>query len=149
MSGLRISDVARQAGLQASAIRYYEQIGLLPKPERESGQRRYDEAALYRLALIQRARQLGFTLADIRELFFGFRSVTPASERWRALSQRKLAELSDQMKSNKTMQRLLHELRTRCRCTTLEQCGRGIYRSGNITDRAKTCSANIRGCGPK
>jgi MerR family redox-sensitive transcriptional activator SoxR len=149
MSGLRISDVARQAGLQASAIRYYEQIGLLPKPERESGQRRYDEAALYRLALIQRARQLGFTLADIRELFFGFRSVTPASERWRALSQRKLAELSDQMKSIKTMQRLLHELRTRCRCTTLEQCGRGIYRSGNITDRAKTCSANIRGCGPK
>jgi len=149
MSGLRISDVARQAGLQASAIRYYEQIGLLPKPERESGQRRYDEAALYRLALIQRARQLGFTLAEIRELFFGFRSVTPASERWRALSQRKLAELSDQMKSIKTMQRLLHELRTRCRCTTLEQCGRGIYRSGNITDRAKTCSANIRGCGPK
>jgi len=129
MSGLRISDVARQAGLQASAIRYYEQIGLLPKPERESGQRRYDEAALYRLALIQRARQLGFTLAEIRELFFGFRSVTPASERWRALSRRKLAELGDLMKSIKTMQKLLHELMTRCRCTTLEQCGRGIYRS--------------------
>ena len=52
MSGLRISDVARQAGLQASAIRYYEQIGLLPKPERESGQRCYDEAALYRLARV-------------------------------------------------------------------------------------------------
>jgi MerR family redox-sensitive transcriptional activator SoxR len=129
MSELRISNVAHQAGLQASAIRYYEQIGLLPKPERASGQRRYDETALYRLALIQRARQLGFTLAEIRELFFGFRSVTPASERWRALSQRKLAELGDLMKSIKTMEKLLHELMTKCRCTTLEQCGRGIYRS--------------------
>jgi len=55
-----------------------------------SGQRRYDSTVLYRLAVIQQARQLGFTLEEIRQLFFGFRNVIRASERWRKLSQRKL-----------------------------------------------------------
>ena len=45
---------------------------------------------LYRLAIIQRARQLGLTLAEIDTCFFGFREVTRVSERWRTLSQRKL-----------------------------------------------------------
>jgi MerR family redox-sensitive transcriptional activator SoxR len=81
--------VAQQVGLQASAVRYYEQIGLLPPAQRMSGQRRYDTTALYRLAIIQRARQLGFTLDEIRHLFFGFRNVTRASERWHSLSPEK------------------------------------------------------------
>src|SRR6266513_1905410 len=93
MLELTISEVARQVGLQASAIRYYERIGLLPQAPRISGQRRYETTALYRLAIIQSARQLGFTLTEIRQLFFGFRDVTRPSERWRTLSQRKLAEL--------------------------------------------------------
>ena len=97
MPELTISEVARQVGLQASAIQYYERIGLLPRAPRISGQRRYDATALYRLAIIQRARQLGFTLTEIRHLFFGFRDITRASERWRTLSQRKLAELDDLM----------------------------------------------------
>jgi MerR family redox-sensitive transcriptional activator SoxR len=70
MAQLTISEVARQVGLRASAIRYYEQIGLVPRAERISGQRRYDTTALYRLAVIQSARQLGFTLQEVRELFF-------------------------------------------------------------------------------
>src|SRR5213594_3669743 len=97
MPHLTISDVARQVGLQPSAIRYYEQIGLLPPAQRISRQRRYDGTALYRLAIIQRARQLGFTLEEIRELWFGFRNVTRASERWQKLSRRKLAELDGLM----------------------------------------------------
>src|ERR1700732_226272 len=75
MPELTISQVARQVGLQASAVRYYERIGLLPRAPRRSGQRRYDTTALYRLAIIQRARQLGFTLTEIRYLFFGFRDI--------------------------------------------------------------------------
>src|SRR6266480_5370078 len=97
MPELTISEAARRVGLQASAIRYYEKIGLLPRAPRISGQRRYDTTALYRLAIIQRARQLGFTLTEIRQLFFGFRDVSRASERWRTLSQRKLAELDHLM----------------------------------------------------
>src|SRR3984893_6445124 len=127
---LTISEVARQVGLKPSAIRYYEQIGILLPAQRISGQRRYDTTALYRLAIIQRARQLGFTLDEIRRLFFGFRNVTRASERWRTLCQRKLAELDGLMDGIKTVRRLLKKMMQNCRCDTLEQCGKGIFRSG-------------------
>ncbi|HEV2491327.1 MAG TPA: MerR family transcriptional regulator [Candidatus Acidoferrales bacterium] len=130
MPQLTISEVARQVGLQASAIRYYERIGLLPPAQRMSGQRRYDTTALYRLAIIQWGRQLGFTLEEIRQLFFGFRNVTRASERWRTLSRKKVAELDGLMDRIKTMRRLLTKMMRDCRCVTLEQCGKGIFRSG-------------------
>jgi DNA-binding transcriptional MerR regulator len=61
-----------------SAIRYYERIGLLPPAERLSGQRRYDSTVLYRLAIIHRAGELGFTLSEIRNLFFGFPAISLA-----------------------------------------------------------------------
>jgi MerR family transcriptional regulator, redox-sensitive transcriptional activator SoxR len=131
MPELTISEVARQVGLQASAIRYYERIGLLPRAPRISGQRRYDTTALYRLAIIQLARQLGFTLSEIRYLFFGFRDITRASERWRTLSQRKLAELDHLMDGIKTVRGVLKKLMTKCRCDTLDQCGKGIFQSMN------------------
>lgn len=128
MPQLTISHVARQAGFQPSAIRYYERIGLLPRAERTSGQRRYDNTVLYRLALIQRARQLGFTLTEIRELFFGFHEVASASQRWRKLSRKKLAELDAQMAGIKTMRSLLKKLAHNCNCSTLEQCGEAMFR---------------------
>jgi MerR family redox-sensitive transcriptional activator SoxR len=144
MPQLTISEVAQQVGLQASAIRYYEQIGLLPPAQRMSGQRRYDTTALYRLAIIQRARQLGFTLDEIRHLFFGFRRVTRASERWQALSRRKLAELDGLMGGIKTLRRLLKKMMQNCQCDTLDQCGKGIFRSGCAEVAAKSLPANHR-----
>lgn len=130
MPKLTISEVAQQVRLQASAIRYYEKIGLLPPAQRISGQRRYDTTVLYRLAIIQWARRLGFTLDEIRQLFFGFRNVTRASKRWRTLSRKKLAELDGLMDGIKTVQRLLKKMMQSCRCDTLDQCGKGIFRSG-------------------
>jgi MerR family redox-sensitive transcriptional activator SoxR len=137
MPQMTISEVARQVGLEPSAIRYYEQIGLVPRAERISGQRRYDTTALYRLAVIQHARRLGFTLEEVRELFFGFDTagfrVHPrASKRWQALSAKKLAELDTLMKEVRTMRRLLRKMMDRCHCDTLDQCGRGIFRSGVV-----------------
>jgi MerR family transcriptional regulator, redox-sensitive transcriptional activator SoxR len=131
MPQLTISQVARQIRLRPSAIRYYEKIGLLPRAERLSGQRRYDSAVLYRLTIIQRARQLGFTLAEIQQLFFGFRDVTRASERWRTLSRRKLAELDDLMHGIKAVRTLLKRLITKCHCDTLDQCGKGMFERRN------------------
>ena len=131
MPELTISEVAQKVGLQASAIRYYERIVLLPRAPRISGQRRYDTTTLYRLAIIQRARQLGFTLTEIRHLFFGFRDITRASERWRTLSQRKLAELDHLMDGIKAVRGVLKKLMVKCRRDTLDQCGKGIFRSMN------------------
>ncbi|HXM22763.1 MAG TPA: MerR family transcriptional regulator [Terriglobales bacterium] len=130
MPQLTISEVARQVGLQPSAIRYYEQIGILRPAQRMSGQRRYDTTVLYRLAVIQRARQTGFSLDEIRELFFGFRDAAPASQRWQKLSRRKLAELEELMGQIKTMRHLLQKMMDCCRCDTLDQCGRGIFKNG-------------------
>src|ERR1700747_1874009 len=130
MPRLTISEVARQVGLQPSAIRYYEQIGLLPPARRMSGQRRYDATVLYRLAIVQRARQLGFSLEEIRQLFFGFRNVTRASERWHKLSQQKLTELDVLMAGIRTVRRLLKKMMQNCHCYTLDECGKGIFRSG-------------------
>jgi len=128
MPQLTVSQVASQVGLRPSAIRYYERIGVLTPAQRVSGQRRYDASALHRLAVIQRARQTGFTLPEIRELFFGFREATPASKRWKKLSQRKLVELDSQLEHIRSMQRLIRKLMQRCHCQTLEECGRGIVR---------------------
>jgi MerR family redox-sensitive transcriptional activator SoxR len=109
MPQLTISEVARQAGPQPSAIRYYEQIGILLPAQRIGGQRRYDITVLYRLAVIERARQTGFTLDEIRELFFGFQNSSPASERWQKLSRRKMVDLEQSMRQVKTMWYLLQK----------------------------------------
>lgn len=143
MPQLYISEVARQVGLRPSAIRYYEQIGLLPA-QRMGKQRRYDTTALYRLAIIQRARQLGFTLDEIRQLFFGFGNVTRASERWQKLSLRKLAELDNLMDGIKAVRRLLKKMMQNCGCETLDQCGKGIFRSGSGNLIVKSLPANRR-----
>src|SRR5213082_2267205 len=125
MPQLTISEVARQVGLQASAIRYYERIGILLPAQRISGQRRYDSTVLYRLAVIQRARQIGFTLDEIRELFFGFRQGTTPGKRWQQMSQRKLAELEALSDQIKMMQRLLERIQN-CRCDALDECGKRL-----------------------
>lgn len=132
MTQLTISEVARQAGLRPSAIRYYEQVGILPPPQRISGQRRYDATALHRLAVIRRAQQSGFTLDEIRQLFFGFRKTTPAFTRWQRLSRQKLAELDRLMDQIKSMQELLQGMIGCCQCETLDQCGRGIQGQGRV-----------------
>lgn len=122
-----ISEVARRVGLQASAIRYYEKIGVLLPGERLSGRRRYDATVFYRLAVIQRARQVGFTLEEIRQLFFGFRSETRASKRWQSLSRKKLKELDALMAGIDSMRGLLKKMMQNCHCTTLDQCGKLIF----------------------
>ena len=128
MPQLYISEVAHQIGLRPSAIRYYEQIGLLPPAERRGNQRRYDSTVLYRLAIIQRGRQLGFTLDEIRQLFFGFGHGARASERWQKLLHIKLAELDNLMDSVTAVRRLLKKMMENCHCETMDQCGKGIFR---------------------
>ena len=127
MPQFTISEVARRVGLQPSAIRYYEKIGVLLPGLRISGRRRYDATVFYRLAVIQRARQSGFTLEEIRQLFFGFRGGTRASKRWQKMSRKKLKELDTLVAGIESMRNLLKKMMQVCHCTTLDQCGRGIF----------------------
>ena len=67
--GLSIGSLAERTGCKVQTIRYYEQIGLMPKPGRTSGnQRFYREVHVDRLAFIRHSRELGFPLDAIREL---------------------------------------------------------------------------------
>ena len=69
MSAYSIGDAARQSGVKVPTIRYYEGIGLLPVPARQTNNRRlYDAAAIGRLVFIRHAREWGFAVEDIREL---------------------------------------------------------------------------------
>ena len=67
---IAVGEFSRRTGCNIETIRYYEQIGLLPKPRREKGGRfrRYDRDDVARLRFIRRARQLGFTLDEVRAL---------------------------------------------------------------------------------
>jgi len=122
---LSISEVAKQIGLRPSAIRYYEHMGILPAPQRISGQRRYDVTTVHRLVVIRRAQQTGFTLTEIKQLFFGFRAGTLPSVRWQKLKKRKVVELDAMLECIQTMRDLLDE-QGKCRCTALEECGKKI-----------------------
>ena len=136
MADLSISDVAGRIGVRASAIRYYEQIGLLPVAERSGGKRRYDRSVLNKLAVIQHARRIGFTLEEIRQLFHGFRNGAPPSERWLRLSQRKLEELAALKIKIQTMQQLLRKIQN-CQCNALDECGEKLLQRRKVSKVAK------------
>ena len=91
---LPIGELARRAGVTASALRYYEELGLLPAPARISGQRRYPGSAARLVAAILLYRDAGFTLAEQKALMTA-RDGTPGDRRH--LMQRKLAELDEQI----------------------------------------------------
>jgi MerR family redox-sensitive transcriptional activator SoxR len=122
---MTIGEVAKQGGLRASAIRFYEKSGLLPKPIRAGGQRRYDSTILERLAVLERAKDCGFTLEEVRMLFDGFRGDVPLSKRWQDLASRKIAELDALTERIAVMKELLEHAQ-RCRCMDFQECGRRI-----------------------
>jgi MerR family redox-sensitive transcriptional activator SoxR len=90
---LTIGELARRAGVTASALRYYEEVGLLPAPTRMSGQRRYPESAARIVAAIRLYSDAGFTLAEQKALM----ASRDGTSDWRDLAQRKLAELDEQI----------------------------------------------------
>jgi MerR family mercuric resistance operon transcriptional regulator len=68
MGGMAIGELSRRTGCNIETIRYYEHIGLLPVPARSGRFRRYDEEDSRRLAFVRRARELGFSLEEVRAL---------------------------------------------------------------------------------
>lgn len=128
--GMMIGRVAKESGLAASAIRFYEQSGVLPKPVRVGGRRQYDPSTLERLAVLERAKACSFSLAEMRQLFYGFPHGTAPSERWQALAQRKIAELEQLEAKIATTKELL---RRPCSCTDLAECGRRIFAKKRTT----------------
>ncbi len=120
---LTIGEVARQAGVAATTLRYYEQIGLVSAPARLGGQRRYDDSVLTRLEVIRLCKSAGFALEEIQLLFADDAPGRPAS---RALAEAKLAEIDAQMESL-ARARAVIEWGMRCTCPSIDACTCGIH----------------------
>jgi MerR family redox-sensitive transcriptional activator SoxR len=105
---MTIGQISRRAGVRPSTIRYYERLGLLPSPIRQSGQRRYDETVLQRLAIIRFAKHVGFSLIDIGQLLVGT-SVRPPTDRWRRMAHAKLHDLEAAIQHAIVLKQLLAE----------------------------------------
>ena len=130
MVALNIGELARRAGLQSSAIRYYESIGLMPAPPRASGWRRYDPQAIDRLQVIKAAREMGFSIAEIAMLLNGYPQGTAPSERWRKLAETKLPEIEAVITRASALKSVLQHGLT-CSCGDISLC---------LTSRGDACS---------
>lgn len=111
---LSIGEVADRAGLATSALRYYDELGLVEPATRISGQRRYAPAALRRLRIIQLCQHAGFTLAEIDQLLDG-------TGDWQPLARDKLDELDRRIRELRDARRLVRAA-LECDCAHLEGC---------------------------
>lgn len=91
---LTIGELASRTGVATSALRYWEELGLLPAPARVSGQRRYPPSAVGLVGVVLLLRDVGFTLREVKA-FIAARSL--AGDGWRELYQRKLTELDQRI----------------------------------------------------
>ncbi len=130
---LSIGELSRRSGLPSPTIRYYEEMGLLPRAPRVSGRRVYDEGTVDRLLVITFAKEAGFTLREIKQLFNGFASETPAGVRWQKLATEKLAEMEALAVRVAAMKELLREA-LRCGCVELDACG-ALFRDRGHAER--------------
>lgn len=95
---LRIGEVAARSGSTATAIRYYESIGLMAAPRRSrAGYRRYGERAVEEVLFIRKAQVLGFSLDEVREILTLARSGRRPCDRVRALARRHLDVVDERL----------------------------------------------------
>jgi DNA-binding transcriptional MerR regulator len=121
--GQTIGEVARQANVAATTLRYYEKLGLIASPARRGGQRRYDDSVLARLEVIRLCKAAGFALDEIQTLFADDVPGRPAS---RALAETKLAEIDARM-AELARAREIIEWGRRCTCPSIDTCTCGIH----------------------
>jgi MerR family transcriptional regulator, redox-sensitive transcriptional activator SoxR len=118
---LTIGEVARESGKAASAVRYYEEIGLLPEPLRLSGRRRYPREIVRTLAVIETAQRAGLTLGEIRILLQASPDDGAATDHLREVAERKLPELVALIERAELVRGWLEDA-ARCVCPTLDDC---------------------------
>jgi MerR family redox-sensitive transcriptional activator SoxR len=119
---LTIGQIAKRAGLNTSHIRFYESVGVLPEPERVSGQRRYREEILHRLSIIEVAQRAGLTLEEIAPLTGPGNRRADASEHIRSLADEKLPHIDALITRAQAVKQWL-EVAQDCDCSSVDVCG--------------------------
>ncbi|MCZ7566090.1 MAG: heavy metal-responsive transcriptional regulator [Burkholderiales bacterium] len=115
MQNVTIGKLARDAGIGAGTLRYYERLGLLPPANRTaSGYRMYGAAAAQRLRFIRRAQALGFSLVEIAELLALSDNPRTRARDVKRATQAKIADIARRIEALERMRRGLAELEARC-----------------------------------
>jgi MerR family mercuric resistance operon transcriptional regulator len=115
MKYLTIGQVARQAGVGIETVRFYEREGLLEEPQRRpSGYRQFDEATVDRLRFIRRAKELGFTLKEVKELLSLRLDPTTTCADVKGRAETKIADIEARIESLKRIKRALVKLTRAC-----------------------------------
>jgi MerR family transcriptional regulator, redox-sensitive transcriptional activator SoxR len=130
MVGLSIGQLAARAELNASTLRYYESVGLIPAPNRINGQRRYDESLLDRIHFIKIAQQTGFSIQEIALLLEGFEGGDSLTDRWEQMVKQKRSELEERKRQLNSMIRIL-DSGLSCKCLSWSECLDNIENKGS------------------
>ena len=119
-----IGQLAREAGINLETVRYYERRGLLPKPPRtSSGYRLFPMDAAQRLRFIKRAKDLGFSLAEIQELLALRVSRRTSSAEVRKRAEAKIGDIEGKIRSLESMRNSLRKLTNACEgCGPISEC---------------------------
>ncbi len=120
---MNIGKLARATDTNAETIRYYERIGLLPRPPRTTGNYRdYAAEHVSRLAFARRARELGFSIEQIRALFDLADRKEQSCEAVDAIAREHLTEVEQKIASLMALRRELDSIIGQCRRGTIAEC---------------------------
>lgn len=115
MTGLRVGEVAKQAGVNLQTVHYYERRGLLPRPPRTvSNYRVYPVEAVLRVRFIKRAQELGFTLKEIKELLALRATPRTRCAEVRDRAEAKVQDIDDKVRTLQAMRKALTKLIGEC-----------------------------------
>jgi len=116
MNSLKTGELARQAGVNVETLRFYEREGLLPEPPRRtSGYRDYPPDTVQRIRFIQRAKELGFTLREIKGLLELRVDPETGCAEVKKQAAEKIVDVKQKISALKKIERALSELMNTCR----------------------------------
>ncbi len=120
---LPIGEMSRRTGVNIETIRYYERIGIMPRPDRtQGGHRAYDADQLKRLAFIRRSRELGFSLGEIRALLDLVDAGAATCAEVHQMTTRHLADVRRKIADLRRMERVLKDMAAQCSGGEVPEC---------------------------
>jgi len=123
-TALGIGELARLAECSVDTIRYYERIGLMPRPERsDGGQRRYGEQRVRQLLFIRRLRDLGFSIDEVGEFLALRRRPSYGCADFKKLADARVAQIRRQRDRLRRLERRLGEISAHCAEGASAKCG--------------------------
>lgn len=119
---MNIGTASEQSRLPVKTIRYYEDIGLVRPLRSENGYRDFSDADLQRLKFLQRARSLGFSIEECRELLSLYEDGNRASADVKAITQSKIVEIDRKIDELKSLKKVLTTLSDACHGDDMPTC---------------------------